>query len=100
MTVADDTARKAKRERQFHSARDFETSASQIGEVEPFTEQLRKKMQLIVCGNAQGRSRQAQVEDAENLMRMLGVHPDQPPVFDPAVGPTPSFQLRHGGHHA
>lgn len=94
MTVANDTVRKAKKERQFHSARDFETSASQIGEVEPFTEQLRRKMQLIICGNASGRSRKAQIADAEELMRMLGVHPDQPPVFDPAVGPTPSLQLR------
>lgn len=99
MTVADDT-RKAKRERQFHSARDFETSASQIGEVEPLSEQLRRKAQLIVCGNAKGRSAKARRADAEELMRMLGVHPDQPPAFDPATGPSPSFQLRHGGHHA
>lgn len=96
MTVADDT-RKAKRERQFHSARDFETSASQIGEVEPLSEQLRRKAQLIVCGNAKGRSAKARRADAEELMRMLGVHPDQPPSFDPLVGPSPSFQLR-GGH--
>lgn len=96
MTVTDDTARKAKKERQFHSARDFETSASQIGEVEPLSEQMRKKAQLIICGNAKGRSKKAQREDAETLMKMLGVHPDQPPAFDPTVGPTPSFQLRGG----
>lgn len=99
MTVADDT-RRAKRERQFHSARDFETSASQIGEVEPFSDHLRKKAQMIICGNAEGGDHQARREDAELLMRMLGVHPDQPPLDDPAVGPTPTFQLRHGGHHA
>lgn len=96
MTVTDDT-RKARRERQFHSARDFETSASQIEDVEPFSDQLRRKAQTIICGNAKGRSRKAQIADAEMLMRMLGVHPDQPPAFDPAVGPSPSFQLRHGG---
>ena len=99
MTVTDD-ARQAKRERQFHSARDFETSSSQIGEVEPLSDQLRRKAQMIICGNAKGRSAKARREDAELLMQMLGVHPDQPPVFDPTVGPTPSFQLRHGGHHA
>lgn len=98
MTAAD--VRAAHRQRQFHSARDFEASASQIGEVEPFSDQLRRKAQLIICGNARGRSRSARVADAEELMRMLGVHPDQPPVFDPTVGPAPSFQLRHGGSRA
>lgn len=100
MTATQDEVRAAKKERQFHSARDFETSASQIGEVEPFTEQLRRKAQLIICGNAKGRSAKARRQDAEELMQMLGVHPDQPPSFDPLVGPSPSFQLRHGGQHA
>ena len=101
MTATQDAqdTRKAKRERQFHSARDFETSASQIGDVEPLTDQLRKKAQLIVCGNAKGRSAKARREDAEELMRMLGVHPDQPALDDQTVGPAPSFQLRNGGHH-
>lgn len=89
--------RTAHRQRQFHSARDFETSASQIGEVEPFSEQLRRKAQLIIAGNAKGRGRKAQVADAEELMRMLGVHPDQPIHSDPMTAPQPSFQLR-GGH--
>ena len=99
MTAAKD-ARKAKKERQFHSARDFETSASQIGEVEPLSDQIRTKTQMIVCGNAKGRSAVARRADAEELMRMLGVHPEQPAQIDPTVGPTPSFQLRHGGHYA
>lgn len=90
-------ARTARRERQFHSARDFETSASQIEDVEPFSEQLRRKAQIVVCGNARGRSRAAQVADADTLMRMLGVHPGQPVLDDPLTGPSPSFQLRHGG---
>lgn len=81
--------RSAHRQRQFHSARDFETSASQIGEVEPFAESVRRKAQLIVAGNAKGRSRKAQVADADELMMMLGVHPSQPPLTDPLAPPQP-----------
>lgn len=82
MTVTDD-ARVARRERQFHSARDFETSASQIGEITPLTEDLKIRTQRIIAANARGRSRKAQTEDAILLMRMLGVHPQD--TFDPAV---------------
>lgn len=91
MTVTDDM-RAAKRERQFHSARDFETSSSQIGDVEPLGDDLKRKAQLVIAGNAKGRSKKAQVEDATLLMRMLGVHPDD--RFDPSasatVPPTPN----------
>lgn len=82
MTVADDV-RAAKRERQFHSARDFETSSSQIGDVEPLGEEMKRKAQTIIAANAKGRSKKAQVADAELLMRMLGVHPDDD--FDPSA---------------
>lgn len=86
MTVADDV-RAAKKDRQFHSARDFETSASQIGEISPLAEEMKTAAQRIIAGNAKGRSRKAQVADAELLMRMLGVHPDD--TFDPTVvGPV------------
>lgn len=88
MTVADDV-RAARRERQFHSARDFETSASQIGDVEPLGEEMKAKTQRIIAANAKGRSKKAQIEDAIMLMRMLGVHPDD--RFDPtATGPAPA----------
>ena len=90
MTVTDDDVRKAKRERQFHSARDFETSASQIGEVEPFAEGVQRKAQLIVAANARGRSQRAKVADAEEMMRMLGIHPSQPPLVDPLSLPLPN----------
>lgn len=89
MTVTDDT-RAAKRQRQFHSARDFETSASQIGDVEPFAESVRRKAQLIVAANARGRSLKAKVADAEELMQMLGIHPSQPPLTDPLNPPLPN----------
>ena len=95
MTVADDV-RAAKRERQFHSARDFETSASQIGEIAPLGEEMKAKAQRIIAANAKGRSKRAQTDDAITLMRMLGVHPDD--TFDPTVAgmpmPTPQNQGR------
>lgn len=87
MTVEDVDQRAAKRQRQFHSARDFETSASQIGDIEPLQEDTRRKVQLIIAGNAKGRSKKAKVEDAVTLMMMLGVHPDQPKEYDPLIGP-------------
>lgn len=87
MTVADDI-RAAKRERQFHSARDFETSASQIEDVDPPGEELKRKAQLIIAANAKGRSKKAQAQDAAMLMRMLGVHPDQ--TFDTSDLPLTS----------
>lgn len=86
MTVADEL-RAAKRERQFHSARDFETSASQIEDVDPLGADVQRKAQLIIAANARGRSKKARVEDAALLMRMLGVHPDQ--TFDTSDLPIP-----------
>lgn len=94
MTVAD--SRQSQRERQFHSARDFETSASQIGDIEPLSETLRRKAQLVVCGNAKGRSAKARLEDAEEMLRMLGLHPDQP-VDDLKVGVGQDFRAQ-GAH--
>lgn len=89
MTVADDL-RAVKRQRQFHSARDFETSASQIGEVDPVTEDTKRKAQIIIAGYSVGETLADRVDDAATLMRMLGVHPDDD--FDPdapVVGPPP-----------
>ena len=85
MTVTDDI-RAAKRQRQFHSARDFETSASQIGEVPEPAEEIKRRTQLLIAGNARGRTRKDQAADAALLMQMLGVYPGQD--FDPTA-PTP-----------
>lgn len=96
MTIADDV-RAAKKERQFHSARDFETSASQIGEVGPLAEDLKVKAQRIIAGNAQGDTHAERVADATLLMRMLGVHPDD--TFDPSIAmdmPLPTPQNNSG----
>ena len=85
MTTADDV-RAQKRERQFHSARDFETSASQIGDVSPFTTDIKEKAQRIIAGNARGDTLKAQVYDADLLMHMLGIHPDD--TWDPEMSST------------
>lgn len=92
MTVADDL-RAVKRQRQFHSARDFETSASQIGDVDPVTDDTKRRTQLIIAGLAVGKTLAEQVADAALLMRMLGVHPDDDfdpdaPVSNPPSHPT------------
>lgn len=96
MTVADDI-RAAKKERQFHSARDFETSASQIGEIGPFAEDIKAKAQRIIAASAQGDGIAAQAADAALLMRMLGVHPDD--TWDPTLSmdtPLPHPQNNAG----
>lgn len=94
MTVADDI-RAAKRTRQFHSARDFETSASQIGEIGPVAEDMKRTVQLLIAANAEGTTTAEKVADAEMLMRMLGVHPDD--TFDPTLaGPKIPRPQNHG----
>lgn len=89
MTVTDDL-RAAKRQRQFHSARDFETSSSQIEDVDPIADDMKGKAQRIIAASAVGKTLADQVADATMLMRMLGVHPDD--TFDPslATGNPPS----------
>lgn len=82
MSVTDDL-RAARKNRQFHSARDFEASSSQIGDVEPFGEDLKRRAQLVIAASAVGPDHHARVADAVLLMRMLGVHPDD--VFDPSL---------------
>lgn len=82
MTVADEV-REARRQRQFHSARDFETSASQIGEVDDPGEDIKRRAREVIAGNARGRSKAARVADATLLMQMLGVYPGQD--FDPTA---------------
>lgn len=86
MTVTNEDVRAARRRRQFHSARDFEASSSQIGEVDDPGEDIKRRARAVIAGNARGRSRKAQVEDATLLMQMLGVYPGQD--FDPTVVTT------------
>jgi len=44
---------------------------------DPITETQAAAARKIVCGNARGRSKKKKVEDAIDLMMMLGIHPDQ-----------------------
>jgi hypothetical protein len=94
VTVTDDL-RAARRHRQFHSARDFETSAAQIEDVEPVAEEMKRATQLVIAASAKGRSKAARVADAVLLMRMLGVHPDDDfdPTANPLVPPSPNRNL-------
>lgn len=82
MTVTDDI-RAAKRTRQFHSARDFETSSSQIEDVDDPGEAVKHAARLVIAGHAKGRSRRARVADVALLMEMLGLLPGQD--FDPTA---------------
>lgn len=94
MTAAANEAREARRHKQFHSAKDFEASSSQIGEVTPFGEDTKSRAQRIIAASAQGGTIAEQVADATLLMQMLGVHPDDD--FDPsllAANPIPPSGL-------
>lgn len=94
MTTAKTPTQK-KKDRQFNSAKDFETVASQIGEVEPFTEQQRQRARLIVASNAAGDTFEDRVADADDLIRMLGLHPDQETGMNLGLTiPSPGFQLK------
>lgn len=92
MTVSD-TTRKKNRERQFNSARDFETVSSQIGEIAPATNKIKDHARRVVAANAVGDSLPEQVADTEMLLRMLGIHPEQPDFVDP-VSPIPSPHMQ------
>lgn len=96
MAIPED-ARAARRSRRFRSARDFETSSSQIGDVDPFDEAVLGKARLLVCGNARGRSRAAKVADADELMRMLGIHPSQEPLQPPLTALAANRPRIRGG---
>ena len=89
MSITDDI-RAAKRQRQFHSARDFETSSSQIGEVDDPCDDIKRKARLVIAGNS------ADADDAALLMQMLGVYPGQD--FDPTaptmVPQSPNMRYR------
>jgi hypothetical protein len=63
------------RQRAFHSAKDYETSASQIGDVVAPDVSERRKASLMVAANV------PPDEIVETLM-MLGIHPSQPPWDD------------------
>ena len=70
------------RQRAFHSAKDYETSASQLGDVVAPPADERTKVRLLVAAHV------PPDEIVETLM-MLGIHPDQPDWDDgPNTAPT------------
>lgn len=81
-----DPAREARKDRQFHSARDFEMASSQIGDVDPLDDEVKAKIQKLIAANAAGDTHEDKVADVTMLMRMLGVHPDD--VYDSSVMTT------------
>lgn len=73
----------AKKQRAFHSAKDYETSASQIGDVIPPAPSARRRASLMVAS-------QVPQDEVEEMLKMLGIHPSQPDWDDRAnEQPTP-----------
>lgn len=57
--------------------RDSRAMTDLVEDFDPLTLDQITAMQRVIAGNAKGRSKKAQVEDATELMMMLGVHPSQ-----------------------
>lgn len=57
--------------------RDSRAMTDLVEDFDPLSDQQITAMQRVIAGNAKGRSKKAQVADAEQLMLMLGVHPSQ-----------------------
>lgn len=57
--------------------RDSRAMTDLVENFDPLTADQMTAMQRVVCGNAKGRSRKAQIADATEMMLMLGVHPSQ-----------------------
>jgi len=77
----------AKKQRAFHSAKDYEMSASQLGDVIPPPPDERRKAALMVAANVPP-------EEIEDVLMMLGIHPSQPDFDD---GPqSPILKPIHG----
>ncbi|AON96995.1 hypothetical protein BI081_gp112 [Mycobacterium phage Tonenili] len=72
--------RAAKKQRAFYSAKDFETSASAIGEITPTAPNVKRKASIAVADyvNRNG----LDPSEIPELLMMLGIHPDQPDYQD------------------
>lgn len=57
--------------------RDSRAMTDLVEDFDPLTDDQIAAMQRVIAGNAKGRSKKARVEDATELMLMLGVHPTQ-----------------------
>ena len=68
--------------------RDSKAMTDQVENFDPLTGDQMGAMRLLIAGNAKGRSKKAQVEDAVKLMKMLGVHPSQENDWQYLVAPN------------
>jgi hypothetical protein len=82
VSSAAENLRMAKKQRAFHSAKDYETSASQLGEIQPTEITAKRRVAELVA------ERVPRDEIIETLM-MLGIHPSQPDWTDGPVTGTP-----------
>lgn len=64
-------ARDAKRQRAFHSAKDYETSASQLGDIQPTEPDAKRKASVVVAANVPP-------DEIIDILMMLGIGPGQP----------------------
>lgn len=57
--------------------RDSRAMTDQVEDFDPLTGDQMGAVRILIAANAKGRSKKAQVEDAVELMKMLGVYPSQ-----------------------
>jgi hypothetical protein len=77
-----DEVRDAKRQRAFHSAKDFETSASQLGDIQATEIDAKRKASILVAANVPK-------GEVEEVLLMLGIHPSQPDFDDGPLANVP-----------
>lgn len=81
------------KERAFHSAKDYETSASQLGDVIPPDTTERRKASIAVADYYL--RNEIPTDDLTEVLMALGIHPDQPDWDDgPSTNPVPASALK------
>lgn len=79
----------AKKQRAFHSAKDYETSASQLGDVLAPEAEAQVKARTIAAEALLRREPNATAADLTEVLMMLGIHPDQPDWDEvPSIQPS------------
>lgn len=74
-----------RKQKAFYSAKDYETSASQIGDIEPIAPSNKRKVALLVANNVPK-------EEVLGILEMLGIAPGQPDWDDgPIITPSLTF---------
>lgn len=90
-----DVRSEARRQRAFHSAKDYETSASQLGDVLAPEPDSVDKARVICAEQLHRREPEATKDDLLDLLSMLGIHPQQPAWAEqPSTQPARVFNDR------